>query len=307
MRRAIVSGITGHVGAVLGDQLMAAGFQVHGLTRGGVGSTMQPASRMGIRLHHVDGRTQTLVSLFEEIQPDVVLHLAALARHKHLTTDISPLVTANILFGTQLLEAAKLVGCRSFITTGSHLQYGENARHHAFNLYAATKTAFEEILAYFVDSFGFSAIALTLCNVYSELDPRPTLLSQLLGAFADGTPLSLHTGEVWFDLVHVEDVAAALIQSIRVLDHHRAEGIGLSHYSVSAGRDMSCAELMTVIEALGLTRPNINYGRPEVPAYRVRPWRGICVPGWTPRIGIQEGVTRLLAHRAARAEVTEDA
>ena len=306
MKRVVVTGISGHVGSVVGRQLAAAGFQVHGLTRQSCTPKTSTFVKNPPYIHQIDGRTQTLVSLFEEIQPDVVLHLAALARREHLTTDVSPFITANIHFGTQLLEAAKASGCRSFVTAGSYLQHAEDGRHRPFNLYAATKNAYEQILTYFADAFDFTTMVLTLCNVYSEWDPRPTLLSQMVESYADGTALALHAGEAWVDLVHVEDVAAAFVQSIRVLEHHRSEEIHLSRYSVSSGHDLRVEELLSVFENLGYTKPKITFGRPGMPSRRVRPWRGVCVPGWIPRVSIQSGVARLLAHRARQVEVKED-
>src|SRR5882762_5715587 len=138
MHRAIVSGITGHLGTALSGQLAAAGIEVHGLTRQDIASTTHPMLMNGVRLHQFDSRMETAVSIFERIKPNVVVHLAALARREHLITDVSPFVTANILFGTQLLEAAKSVGCQAFITTGSYLQHSENGSYRPFNLYAAT-------------------------------------------------------------------------------------------------------------------------------------------------------------------------
>jgi nucleoside-diphosphate-sugar epimerase len=260
-----------------------------------------------VRLHHVDGRTETTISLFEHIQPDVVIHLAALARREHLSSDVVPFITANILFGAQLLEAAKKVDCLRFIATGSYLQLSERGNYRAFNLYAATKQAFEDLLAYYVDAFDFAGVVLTLCNVYSELDPRPTLLTQMLAAYAEAVPLSLHAGEAWVDLVHVEDAAAALMQVVRLFDGDRIGPKTLSHYSVSSGRDMTYADLMAVFEGLGMRKPTVTYGQNRNPERRVKPWRGIGVPEWTPRISIREGVARLLARRRETIRLTEDA
>jgi nucleoside-diphosphate-sugar epimerase len=306
MRRAIVSGITGHLGTALSGHLLAAGIEVHGLTRRNIDSTQPPGLMQAVRLHQVDGRTDTTISLFEKIQPDVVIHLAALARREHLSSDVVPFITANVLFGTQLMEAAKNVGCLRFITTGSYLQHCERGNYRAFNLYAATKQAFDDLLAYYVDAFDFAGVVLTLCNVYSELDPRPTLLTQMVAAYADAVPLSLHAGEAWVDLVHVEDAAAALVQVIRLFEAKHIGAKTLSRYSISSGRDMTYAGLMAVFEGLGMREATISFGRSQNPARRIKPWRGIGVPGWTPGISIQEGVARLLARRRETISLTEE-
>ncbi len=171
--RALISGITGHVGQELARQLLAAGVEVHGISRSR--SAFRQSERTSARIHHIDGRTETLIALFEDVRPDIVFHLAALARREHLSSDVTPFINANILLGTQLLEASKVSGCRRFVSTGSYLQHDESGGYRPFNLYASTKQAFESVLAFYVDAFQFAAVVLTLCNIYSEFDPRPTL------------------------------------------------------------------------------------------------------------------------------------
>ena len=291
MVRAVISGVTGHVGQELAYQLRAAGVEVHGISR--ARSALGQFDGAGMRVHHIDGRTETLIALFEDVQPDVVFHLAGLARREHLSTDVTPFVNANLLLGTQLLEASKTIDCRRLITAGSYLQRGENGEYRPFNLYAATKQAFEDILAFYVDAFGFSAVILTLCNVYGERDPRPTLLTDIVSASMNGTPLHLHAEETWIDLMHVEDVAAAFIKVQTLLETRAIPGGTVTHYSVSSGREMSSAELVALFEQLERREITVKRGERRHPPRRVRPWRGDSIPGWEPRVKLEEGIKRL--------------
>jgi nucleoside-diphosphate-sugar epimerase len=296
MGRAIVSGITGHLGTELSSQLIALDIEVHGLTRQDIPTL--PGSTKHRFLHKIDGRTETLIELFERVKPDVVFHLAALARREHLSKDVTPFITANILFGTQLLEAARHANCLRFVTTGSRLQHSENGSYHAFNLYAATKQAFEDLLVYYADAFNFAAIALTLPNIYSEFDPRPTLLTEMAAASVDGVPLLLHGREAWVDLVHVEDAASALIQAMRLCDGSdvRTKKV-LSRYSISSDGYMTATELMEIFEQIGKRKLTLQRGTPSKPSRRVRPWRGTSLPGWSPHVKLEDGIARLLACR----------
>lgn len=291
MTRALISGITGHVGQELAGQLLAAGVEVHGITRG-TGPVARIA-RGDVHLHSIDGRTETLISLFEATRPDIVFHLAALARREHFSTDITPFIDANILLGTQLLEASRVAGCRRFVAAGSYLQHDEQGAYRPFNLYASTKNAFEDILAYYVDAFGFATAILTLCNVYSEFDPRPTLLTDIAAASVD-RPLRLHAGEAWVDLVHVEDVAAAFIRTIDLFDAQTIVGGTIARYSVTSGREMIARELVALFERIDDRRRAIESGVRPYPARRVKPWRGEVVPGWEPRVSLESGMARLL-------------
>src|ERR1700730_7253373 len=105
MRRAVVSGITGHLGCELARQLIAAGVEVHGLTRQDI-ALITPCDPPP-RLHRIDGGSEGIIAMFNDIRPDAVFHLAAVARREHETGDLGPFVEANVLFGTQLLKAMK--------------------------------------------------------------------------------------------------------------------------------------------------------------------------------------------------------
>lgn len=293
--RAVVSGITGIVGQELARQLLAAGVEVHGVSR--ARGAYRSFEGSDVRIHHIDGRTETLIAMFEDVRPDIVFHLAGIARREHLSSDVTPFINANILFGTQLLEACKVSGCRRFVTAGSYLQYGENGEYRPFNLYAATKQAYEDILAFYVDAYGISVVIVALCNVYTENDPRPTLLTDIAAAVTKGTPLHLHAGESWIDLVHVEDVAAALLKVLQSDDVFTGTP---AQYSVTSGRQMSSGELIALFEKIEERPITIKRADRRHPARRVKPWLGNSVPGWTPRVKLEDGIKRLLRRSRER-------
>src|SRR5687767_7561156 len=97
MRRVSISGISSHIGRALGAQLVADGYDVHGLSRQG---TPQPPLAAGsIRVHRVDGKTSTLMDVVREVNPHTVIHLAGLVLKEHDGSTLAPLIEANVLFG----------------------------------------------------------------------------------------------------------------------------------------------------------------------------------------------------------------
>lgn len=289
MHRVVVTGVTGHLGRELALQLTQAHVEVHGLTRQRAVGSFPP----GIDLHSIDGRTEPLVTLFRQIQPTAVIHLAALARREHRIDDVAAFNNTNILFGTQLLEAARQAGCRRFITAGSYLQYAPTGEYRPFNLYSATKQAFECLLRYYVDAYEFAAFVLTLCNVYGELDPRPTLITDMAAACTQRRIIAMHGGPAWIDPVHVSDAASAFVQALLFMDDVQAHANHLRHYSVTCGRDVSSTELATLFEKITGNSLSIDSGKSQL-SRRAKPWRGALVPGWTPQVSLEEGLTRVL-------------
>jgi nucleoside-diphosphate-sugar epimerase len=294
MNRAIISGITGHLGVELARQLCAQGKQVFGLTRQDVAPDHPVLA--SAHLHRIDGRTQTLVDLFQQIQPEAVFHLAGLSRRNHVSEDIVPFVEANILLGTQILEAMRLSGCGRIIIAGTYLQHFDTDGYRAFNLYAATKQAFEDLLAYYVDACGVTAVRLTLCDIYSEHDRRPKLMTDIADSWASSTPLHLRDARSRIDLIHVADAAAAFLQAARLIESAVIPGQTLARYSVSSGRDLTSSELVELFERVSGKALNVVQGN-AAPVRNLTPWRGAGMPGWMPRISLEEGIVRILQSR----------
>ena len=290
--RVLITGITGHLGRELAAQLLSAGAEVHGVTRQ---TTCLPERHPAgaVTLHQFDGRTETLVSIVDEIHPDTVFHLAAQARREHHREDVVPFVEANVLLGAQLLEAMRSAGSEKLITAGSYLQHFDTERNRAFNLYAATKQAFESLLAYYVDAFGFSAIRLTLGDIYSEQDTRRKLMTDIRTAWRTGSPLSLQAEEAWIDPVHVEDAAGAFLTAAALPEMKSARGGSLFRYSVTSGGEVSTTELIGLFEQIGNKKLIVRRGQSNS-LRRMKPWRGKVLPGWTPKVSLEAGIQRII-------------
>jgi nucleoside-diphosphate-sugar epimerase len=296
MRRALVSGITGHLGREVAHQLTEQGIAVHGLTRQLVArdDALNPIAR----LIQTDGSTRSVLDAFEQTKPDVVIHLAGLSRREHRSSDIEPFVAANILFGTQLLEGMRICGCLRMITAGTYLQHYDTDALRAFNLYAATRQAFEAVLEFYVDTYDMSAVRLTLADIYSEHDTRPKLMTDIAKAWADSTPLSLRDPDSFVDMIHLEDAAAAFVQAASLLDSSAIPDRKLSHYSVSSGEDMTALELVHRFERRAGRSLQIAHDSAPASSRRIKPRRGEPVPGWKPRITLDNGIDRILADHA---------
>jgi nucleoside-diphosphate-sugar epimerase len=292
VRRVLVSGVTGHVGRVLSSHLAAAGFEVHGLSRQESREIRMPLG--SVRLHRIDGRTNTLIEVLDRVRPQIVFHLAAAVHGHHESSSVASLVEANVLYGAQLLESMRVNGCRQIIFAGSYLQHGDSAAYRALNFYAATKQAFESLLEYYAEAFDFSAVRLTLCNVYSEREVRSSLMTDIATAWRDQTTLVVRNPEVRVDLVHAEDVARSFLRMAALMQEDAVPCGGLKRYSVTSGRDFSPAELVRLFEHIGRRKVAVEMLESSQPSRRARPWRGETVPGWQPLVSIEEGIARIL-------------
>jgi nucleoside-diphosphate-sugar epimerase len=295
MRRALVSGITGHLGREVAHQLSQQGIAVYGLTRQLVAD--DHAVGKSAVLLQIDGSTRGILEAFEQTSPDVVIHLAGLSRREHRSSDIEPFVSANILLGTQLLEGMRVTGCPRIITAGTYLQHYDTEAFRAFNLYAATKQAFEAVLEFYVDTYAISAVRLTLADIYSEHDTRPKLMTDIAKAWSNSTPVSLRDPHALVDLIHVEDAAAAFLHAVSLLQSGGIPDRSLSRYSVSSGEAITALELVQRFERQAGRNLRIAHDSAPASSRRIQPRRGEAVPGWRPRITLADGIDRILGDR----------
>lgn len=292
-RRALVTGATGFVGSHLVKHLTHAGWDVGIIVL--PGSSLQPLgdARHRVSVFPHDGTMAGMQDIAASFQPDVAFHLASLFLSQHRTEDVDQLLTSNVLFATQLVEALTATTCTRFVNIGTSWQYFEGNDYNPVNLYAATKQAFDDILRYYLEATPLKAITLTFFDTYGPDDPRRKLISLLHDAAESGSRLQMSPGEQRIDLVHVDDVVAAMIRAATLLE---TQECALARYGVSSGRAPSLKDLVALIERIVGKPLNIEWGgRPYRPREVMQP---TCpyptLPGWQPQVGLEHGLRQTM-------------
>lgn len=291
-RVALVTGATGFIGGHLVSHLAQEGWQVHIVIR--EGSNLNDLAEFSHVIKHThDGTTQGMIRLVGEAKPHVVFHLASLFLAQHEPKDVEPLVLSNVLLGSQLLEAMRVNGVSQLVNTGTSWQHYNNDDYNPVCLYAATKQAFEDILAYYTEVASIKAVTLQLFDTYGADDPRPKLFHLLAKTAKSQEKLAMSPGEQLIDLVHIDDVVDAYHCAIGTLDNMSA---GHKVYAVSSGKPLPLRELVSIYEKAASVKLPIEWGKRS---YRPRevmvPWnRGVTLPGWYPKVSLAEGILRTL-------------
>lgn len=206
--RALVTGATGFLGRHLVRHLHADGWEVAVLTR-----TQSQSSNAPPPSFLYTGQTAEVMRAVADFRPDTVFHLASLFLVQHTAEQIEPLISSNVLLGTQLLEAMRAAGVHSLVNAGTAWQNFAGDAYLPVNLYASTKQAFEDILLYYVETGGVRAVTLKLFDSYGPDDTRRKLLRLLLDCLRSGEPLGMSGGEQVLDLVHVDDICRAFLRA----------------------------------------------------------------------------------------------
>lgn len=292
-KTAIITGATGFVGSHVARRLVADGWDVHVIVR--------PESELyllrdiveKISLHRHDGSTDGMFQIFETAGPDIVFHLASLFLAQHKPKDIVPMTQSNITFATQLVEAMTANGVYQLINTGTSWQHYENKDYSPVCLYAATKQAFEAIMKFYTETTPLKVITLKLFDTYGPDDPRSKLFTLLRRVASEQQPLAMSPGEQLIDLVYIDDVVDAFILAAGRLQ--KGEVRGQEDYAVSSGNPVKLRELVELYARVtGKDLPIEWGGRPYRHREVMVPWnKGVPIPGWEPKIGVEEGIRRI--------------
>lgn len=293
--KVLLTGATGFIGSELAHRLIAEGYEVAIVVRPESQLNILQAVLPRIQVHVYDGSYASLLHALEAAQPEVVIHVASLFLAQHKPEDVARLIDSNLNFPTHLLEAMSQLGIKRLINTGTSWQHYQNEAYNPVNLYAATKQAFEALLAYYVAAQGFKVITLKLFDTYGPGDTRPKLFSLLRKAARSGETLRMSPGEQLLDLVYIDDVLDAyLLAMARLPEVTKAEC-----YAVSNPARLSLRNLVRIYgEAVG--RPlNVEWaGLPYRPREVLELWKGYeVVPGWRARVALAEGIVHMEKNR----------
>ncbi len=295
----LMTGITGFIGHHLGERLVNDGHEVYAIVR--PTSKINELSenlRRNVKFLTYD-KDNTVLDIITDLcvddrRPDVVYHLATNFMNAHRFEDIQDLIQSNITFGTELLDAMVANNVYNFINVGTFTQHYDDAEYSPVNLYAATKECFEGIIKYYAEARNLKCIALHLFDTYGADDKRGKILGLLKKISESGETLKMSPGGQLMDLVYVDDVVEAFVAAGKLLAACKYDYCDT--YGVSSTKPIPLREVVKIFESVAGKKLSIEWGgRP----YRARevmvPWKSYkLLPGWTPKISLQEGIKKFL-------------
>ena len=225
MKRVIVTGATGFVGANLTRRLLQEGHDVNVLARPGYTSWRLERIKSDVRGHQVNLEdAEGVASAVAEIRPDWIFHLAAYGAYSS-QKDLRQMVNTNILGTMNLLQACLDTGFESFINTGSSSEYGfkdhapaENEWLEPNSHYAVTKASATQYCSYTAQQHDLHVPTLRLYSVYGPYEEPTRLLPTLIVRGLRGELPPLVDGNVARDFVYVDDVNEAYLLAARRTD-----------------------------------------------------------------------------------------
>ena len=218
MKRAIVTGGTGFIGANLLPRLLHDGHEVHLLIRRGCDFRRIERKLRNVRLHEIDFCDEETIScVVAEIRPQLIFHLATHNAYS-MESDRLQMVKTNIQGTVNLVEACLKTGFEAFVNAGSSSEYGlknhpppEADSLDPNSYYAVTKASATMYCRYTARKYRMNLTTLRLYSVYGPFEEETRLIPSLVRFGLQGNLPPLVNPDVVRDFVFVGDVVDAFI------------------------------------------------------------------------------------------------
>jgi UDP-glucose 4-epimerase len=234
-----------------------------------------------------------------------VCHLAALHFIPYCIAHPDEAMDVNVNGTRQVLEACRAAPPSVLLFASTAAVYpaeeGPFAEEHApgpIDVYGATKLMGEELVRAFALETGVPTVIARLFNAFGPRDTNPHLIPDLLAQLDEGDTVRLGNLEPVRDYVHLEDLAAALVELLE------KRPSGCSVFNVGSGEGRSVREVLAAFEAavgrpLRVVQDPARVRTVERPRL-VADTGKLRQTGWRPRVGFDEGIRRLAAGLRAR-------
>ncbi len=320
MRRAIVTGGRGFVGAWLCRALLDRGVEVTSFDRRSKREKPSTLAMIGIE-EQIDEQVGDLIdgellgSLIRDREIDSVFHLAAETIVGTVQADPVAALDTNVRGTWTLLGAATEAGVERFVFASSDKAYGaheslpyrEDYALQPTAPYEASKAAADLIARAWWPSYGLPIAVTRFANIYGggDLNFSRLVPETVCGAIDGRSPVLRSDGSPVRDLLYVEDAAAAYLAIADNLGRDQVRG---EAFNAGGERPYSVLEIVETITRLAGTgvEPEIRgTGNPEgeidrqyVDATKIRE---LC--GWSPAVSLEDGLARTIAWYRDHPEV----
>lgn len=307
MKKVLLTGAAGFIGAKTTEKLLAQGIEVVGIDNLNDYYEVSLKKERLLKLKHekfhfleldIENK-EALTKLFKEHQFDVVFNLAARAGVRYSMENPDIYMTTNALGSLNLLECMRAHNVKKFVLASTSSLYAGQAMPFKEELpvntpispYAASKKA-AEVMAYtYHYLYGIDVSVVRYFTVYGPLgrpDMSPYIFAdkllkgEELPVFGDGTQSR--------DFTFVDDIAEGTILA--------AKPLGYEIINLGGGNNPhTLLEMIALLEKFSGKKAKLNLGE-RVKADMDVTWADISkakkLLGWEPKIGFEEGMRRLM-------------
>lgn len=324
-RKVLITGATGFVGSHLMRTLCDIGATPIGLDRTATSSSLRALFGGVVHPFVVLGDVTDLddmLSLIDQVQPDVIYHLAGQGHIKDAQENPWPAFSVNVMGTVAVLEAVRRVKPETIIVCASsnHAYVGgpqppfsatplksmredalsgylETAALNGNDVYGASKSMCDRAVSCYRHSSGLRTAAVRHVNSYGPADPHPSHLvtASILSCLVGAAPTLRGQGTALKGYLHIHDVISAYLTIAEHIDELPGHAVNVTVPECEA----SVLEIMRIVCGVaGLeperVQPNDQVSDQE--GYEERLDGSLIASlGWRPRFSLHTGIADTFA------------
>lgn len=302
MKRAVVTGAAGFVGANLVRRLVHDGHDVHLFLHPESDLWRLEGLDRDIIRHAVDledgDRVSTLMGV---VKPDWVFHAAAHGAYPY-QTDIRRMIATNLVGTVNLVEAALAAGFEAFVHTGTSSEYGvkdhapsEDELLEPNSHYAITKASATHYCRHMARSHGASIRVLRLYSVYGPWEEPTRLMPRLVVRGLGGGLPPMANPSTARDYVYTDDVVDAYLAAATVAGQEPG-----AIYNIGTGVQTSLREVTEVARHALSVEAEPKWGSMadriwDAGVWVAEPSAALKALGWSARHDVKSGFAAFVA------------
>ena len=233
MKKILITGAAGFIGAHLSQKLIGAGAEVVGLDN--INDYYDPQLKRDRMASLAEGPLFTHVNLglsdrggmealFQQHSFDAVVNLAAQAGVRYSLINPHSYVDTNLVGFVNILEGCRHSGVKHFVYASSSSVYGANTQmpfsvhdnvDHPVSLYAASKKANELMAHTYSHLFGLPTTGLRFFTVYGPWGRPDMALFLFTKAIMENRPIDVFNhGNMERDFTYIDDIVEGVFRVI---------------------------------------------------------------------------------------------
>ena len=241
----------------------------------------------------------------EQVQPEIVIHLAARAGVRPSIEQPALYESVNVAGTVNLLEIAREFKVQRLIFGSSSSVYGitntvpfceDDLKTRPISPYAATKLAAELMCYTYTHLYGLTTLCLRFFTVYGPRQRPDLAIHKFTALIESGKPIPVYgDGSMGRDYTYVDDIVAGVVASLEYTPEPR---LPFEVFNLGNSHPVRLAELIAQLEA-ATGKEALQERLPDQPGDVPITWANIDkakrLLGYSPKTSMEQGLRNFVA------------